>query len=55
MLIDTKTGKIIHVASNKELSDHMKRSVRETLCALTHKGHKFFSLEERAVIKGLEK
>ena len=46
MLFD-KNGKVVHIAPNKELSDHMKRSVTEKLIPQPYKGHAFFRLEER--------
>jgi len=51
MLRNIYTNQVVHIPHNKEMSDHMKRSVRETKEVLDHKGDKFFRLEERAHIK----
>ena len=48
MLYSNITGKAVHIAANKELTDNMKRMLREKLEPLPHKGHAFFRLEERA-------
>ena len=50
-MLFNKQGKVVHIPGNKELSDHMKRSVTEKLLPQPHKGHAFFRLEERACIK----
>ena len=40
------------VTLKPEASDYIRKQVREVLAPLPHKGHAFFRLEERAVIKG---
>ena len=50
MLYDQQ-GKQVHIPHNKEISENLRRSLRETKEVLDHKGHKGFSIEERARIK----
>lgn len=49
-MLFNQQGKQVTFPSNKELSDHAKRSVTEKLYPAPYKGHTFFRLEERANI-----
>jgi len=51
MLINKFTKKEMIIPGNRELSDHMKRITIEKCVPATHKGHAFFSIEQRAKIK----
>lgn len=48
MLFAKNTNQVVSINPKKELSDHMKRILDEKLIPETHKGHPFFSIEERA-------
>ena len=50
-MLYTKAGQQVRVAPGRELSDAIRRSLRESHEPLPHKGHAYFRLEERAVIK----
>lgn len=50
-MLYTKSGQKVHVAPGRVLNDAIRRSLREVNEPLPHKGHAFFRLEERAVIK----
>lgn len=44
-------GQQVHIPANKELSDSARRALREKLEPLPYKGHQFFRLDQRAVMK----
>jgi len=50
MLLNS-SNQIVHVNPNKELSDHMKRQLREKLEPETYRKHPMFQLGLRAHIK----
>ena len=53
MLINIATGKQVILQPNKEYSDHFLRQHREVKAPLSYKGHAFFQLAERAIVKNL--
>ena len=54
MLINIATGKQVTLGQpNKEYSDHFLRQHREVKAPLSYKGHAFFQLAERAIVKYL--
>jgi len=51
MLYSKLTGKQIHIDPRRALTDNEKRTTRELNEPLPYRGHHYFRLEERAIIK----
>ena len=50
-MLYNRQGQQMHIPANKELSDATRRALREKLEPLPYKGHQFFRLDKRAVMK----
>lgn len=50
-MLYNKAGQQVRVAPGRDLSDAIRRSLREVNEPLPHKGHAFFRLEERVRLK----
>lgn len=50
-MLYNRQGQQVHIPANKQLSDNAKRHLREKLEPLPHKGHAFFRMDIRAVMK----
>ena len=51
MALYNHKGEQVHVPAGKQLSDYALKQLVEKHEPATHKGHKFFRIEERAHIK----
>lgn len=51
MLYSKQTNQQVHIDQRRALTDNEKRNTREVNEPLDYKGHAYFKLEERAVIK----
>ena len=50
-MLYNRKGEQVNIPAHKELSDSTRRALREKLEPLPYKGHQFFRLDQRAVMK----